>query len=345
MEDKLKVEIPSWDYIRELFQEKDKVALFLKNYDTGEGRQHIITAGKAWAFKYQKYLQAMNSQGFNIYIGMNPLKDTATGRLKEDIREVKRVFLDIDEDGEKAKNAILKDPYIPNPNYLLESSPDKYQMVWNVKGFDLPTAEGLIHTMALRSGADVVVRDISRVMRIPGFRNKKPDYKYIDDGKGPLVGVSRMANKTYSREDFKLDLSEIEYRATGGRTGAQISPDGITQSERDWSFVKRHIERGHDPEFLIAAVAEYREPDGKGRDYARRTVEKAIDVMRARDLILEGENPDKIKNLIMKEGSRIGNRNPDYPNSVMALAEKEVEVLSKKNDAPLRGDEDRGISR
>ena len=345
MERRLKVEVTSWDYLRELFKADDKIALFLHNKQNGEGKQVLLKAEKAWAFKYQKYLQAMNSQGFNIYIGMNPIKETSTHRQKEDIREIKRVFLDIDHDGEKVKNALLNDPAIPKPNYLIESSPGKYQFIWNVKGFDLETAEGLIHGMAVKYGGDEVVRDISRVMRIPGFRNKKPDYQKIDSGKGPLVGVRKMSNTVYSREDFKLDLSKIEYRATGGRKGAQISPDGITQSERDWSFVKRNIDRGADPEFLIAAVAEYREPDGKGKDYARRTVEKAVDVMKARDLILEGENPDKIKHLIMKEGSKIGNRNPDYPNSVMALAQKEVEILSKKNDVPMRGNEDKGISR
>ncbi len=64
-----------------------------------------------------------------MFIGMNPLKDGAGSRTKDNIREVRHVYLDLDEDARVLAN--VRDSLdVPTPNLVLDTSPAKHQVVW-----------------------------------------------------------------------------------------------------------------------------------------------------------------------------------------------------------------------
>jgi hypothetical protein len=61
---------------------------------------------------------------------MNPLKKDALTRTKEQIESIRHVYLDLDHGGSQALEAIENSSVVPKPNYVLNSSPEKHQVVW-----------------------------------------------------------------------------------------------------------------------------------------------------------------------------------------------------------------------
>ena len=138
-----------------------------------------------------------NSFQFHIiYIGMNPLKKDAATRTKEDIESIKHVYLDVDHGGFEALEAIENSSIVPKPNYVLNSSPEKHQVVWKVEDMDLEEAERLLHAMAREFGGDPAATDATRVLRVPGFANKKYETNFY-------VEARRESTETYHLRDFK----------------------------------------------------------------------------------------------------------------------------------------------
>src|SRR5262249_3357980 len=152
-----------------------------------------------------------------------------------------------------------------------ETSPRKFQVVWKVEGIGQDQAEAMQRAMVREFGGDPAATDSTRVLRLPGFVNRKYDAEH-------LVKAHEGASQTYHAEDFRLraDVNEDqrECRLQAARTS---SPRGdLSQSERDWAFAKRSLARGDDPEIVIQRIADYR-ADDKDRPhyYAQRTVMKA----------------------------------------------------------------------
>ena len=64
-----------------------------------------------------------------IYVGMNPLKKDASTRTKEDIDTIRHLYVDLDYGGPAALEAIHQSDLVPQPNYVLDTSPGKHQVV------------------------------------------------------------------------------------------------------------------------------------------------------------------------------------------------------------------------
>jgi hypothetical protein len=88
---------------------------------------------------------------------------------------------------------------VPKPNYVLNSSPEKHQVVWKVEGMNPEDAEGLLHAMAREFGGDPAATDATRVLRVPGFANKKYETDFY-------VQARRESTDMYQLRDFKLLL-------------------------------------------------------------------------------------------------------------------------------------------
>jgi RepB DNA-primase from phage plasmid len=259
------------EYILDNFKSSDRVAVLLRNRTTEEVIQRIASAQKISAPDFQQWLKERNRTGYDIYIGMNTLKDGAYSRTKRDIQEIRHVYLDVDHRGSETLKAIHNSDEVPKPNFVLDTSPGKHQVVWKVEGTTPQEAEDLQQRMAHEYGADFAATDASRVLRLPGFANRKYDAEC-------LVRVTKHSDKTYNLRDFKV--------ASGPAKGERIpdqqsprsgsAPETLTQSERDWAYAKRALARGDDPEEIIRRIADYRADDKHDpKYYARHTVEKA----------------------------------------------------------------------
>src|ERR1051326_6083371 len=263
--------VSATDYILENFEPSDRIALLVRSRTSGQTIQRITTAKNASSQEFQKWLKHKNLD-CDVYIGMNALRPDAQSRTKEDIATIRHLYLDIDRDGPLALASIDHSGLVPRPNFLLETSPDKYQVIWKVERITQDQAELLQRAMVREFGGDPAAIDSTRVLRLPEFANRKYETQYV-------VKAHRRATETYHVEDFKLRPDSHggggENRPREPRTAN--SPSGISQSERDWAFAKRALARGDNPEEIIRRIADYR-GDEKHSNYARHTVERAAKI-------------------------------------------------------------------
>jgi hypothetical protein len=73
------------------------------------------------------------------------------GRTKDDIETIRHLYLDIDHNGPLALETVEHSALVPRPNYVLETSPEKYQVVWKVEGISQDEAEAH-HRAMVREG-------------------------------------------------------------------------------------------------------------------------------------------------------------------------------------------------
>jgi RepB DNA-primase from phage plasmid len=258
------------EYILDNFDAADRIAMLILNRDFDDTIQRITSAQRAASPEFQAWLRYKNANGWDIYLGMNPLKKDAWTRTKEDIESIKHVYIDLDHGGPEALEAIENSGVVPKPNYVLNSSAEKHQVVWKVEGMNLEEAEDLLRAMAREFGGDPAATDATRVLRVPGFANKKYEANFY-------VEARKESTETYHLRDFKLqfDSQDSPRHNYDNRAKRECSPrTHLSQSEHDWAFAKRALARGDDPEGVIRRMADFR-GDEKHANYARQTVEKA----------------------------------------------------------------------
>jgi len=107
----------------------------------------------------------------DVYLGMNPLKktlDSDQGGYRHD----RHLYIDLDQGGSTALEAIQNSGHGAAPNFVLQTSPGKHQVVWKVEAIPLEEAEALQRAMVREFGGDPAATDSTRVLRLP-FANKK----------------------------------------------------------------------------------------------------------------------------------------------------------------------------
>jgi RepB DNA-primase from phage plasmid len=260
------------DYVRELFDPADQVAILVRNRSTTHTVQRIAKAETIASPPFQSWLVTQNASGSDVFIGMNPLKDGACSRTKENIRDIRHFYLDLDKKGDQALEEIRNSTEVPPPNFVLDTSPGKHQVVWRVKGFGQDEAEFLLHNIANKFGGDLAATDSTRVLRVPGFANHKLSEEFI-------VHARQESDAVYTLRDFTIDESSPEAPRPSGEAQEPrrtLPSDHKSQSERDWAYAKRSLARGDDPELVIQRIADYRTGDKDDPNYyARRTVTRA----------------------------------------------------------------------
>ena len=265
------------EYILDNFDPTDRIALLVLNRDSDETIQRIASAQKAASPEFQAWLRYKNANGSDIYIGMNPLKKDAATRTKEDIESIRHVYLDLDHGGPDTLEGVENSSAVPKPNYVLNSSPGKHQVVWRVEGLNLEEAEGLLHAMAREFGGDSAATDATRVLRLPGFANKKYEANFF-------VEARRTSTQTHHLRDFKLqsDSQDSPRHSYSTRpTGGPSTRATLSQSEHDWAFAKRALARGDDPREVVRRIAQHRADDKSNPEYyARLTVTNALAELR-----------------------------------------------------------------
>ena len=139
------------EYVRELFEPADNAAILVRNRFTGHTVQRIAKAETIASPDFQTWLASQNASGYDVFMGMNPIKDGAHSRTKGNIKDIRHVYLDLDRKGDEALEAIRNSPEVPAPNFVLDTSPGKHQVVWKVSGFSQDEAESLLPASQINS--------------------------------------------------------------------------------------------------------------------------------------------------------------------------------------------------
>ena len=260
------------EYVLALHSPDDRVAVLVRNHARGQALQRILPAEAMASPPFLDWLIEQNEGGADIFLGMNPIKENSCSRTKENIREIRHVYLDLDENASQSLQAIRTSCDVPTPNFVLDTSPEKHQVIWRVEGLDQARAESLLHSLAAAFRGDPAATDISRVLRVPGFANRKYQEPF-------LVRAIQETNQIYQLHDFAAYQDSPDARRQWGENhGAarKIALGHRSQSEADWAYAKRALARGDSSEEIIRRIADYRAEDKADPNYyARRTVTKA----------------------------------------------------------------------
>lgn len=260
------------DYVRELFEPGDNAAILVRNRGTGRAVQRIARAEAIASPQFQEWLAAQSAAGADVYVGMNPIKEGCYSRTKESIRDIRHVYLDLDRNGDASLEAIQNSSDIPAPNFVLDTSPGKHQVVWRVTGFKPGEAEALLRALSNQFEGDPAATDSARVLRLPGFANRKLAEEFI-------VQARHESNAVHTPRDFAIQggtADKPRHAGEGEERPRTIPADHRSQSERDWAYAKRALARGDNPEEIARRIADYRSEDKDDSNYyARHTVIKA----------------------------------------------------------------------
>ncbi len=277
------------DFLTRCFAPGDTIALLLRNESMATTKQRIVALEQALAPRYLAWLARQNHDGANIYVAVNPLRPGSRKRTKESIASVRHLYLDIDEDGNARLAALRASDGVPLPSAILSTSPGKYQVLWQVDGFGFAQQEETLKRLALTFGGDPACTDCNRVLRIPGFLNRKYSPAYS-------VAVEYLSDAVVHPRDFRLPdclaLATLPLRGTA-RHG---SPHKDSDSELDWAWACVQIAQGKDASKLTRELAFRRSDKPNPLYYAQRT----IDIASARQWFLAGAPIDDVITMLIE---------------------------------------------
>jgi hypothetical protein len=270
------------EYVLALHEPQDEVAVLVLNRQRQQTMQRILPARTIASDAFQSWLKEQNQNGADIFVGMNPVKPGAGSRTKDSIREIRHAYIDLDEGAPASLHAIRQSGDLPSPNFVLDSSSGKHQVIWRVGNCERNEAEALLRSLASQFGGDPAATDVSRLLRVPGFRN----HKYPDEF---IVQARHESNAIHQLSDFRVREHSPESPRQWGDSPSgtrRISSHHHSQSEADWAYAKRALARGDRPEQVIAHIADFRSGDKADPVYyARLTVTKAMADLTARSAV------------------------------------------------------------
>ena len=260
-------------YIQRQYEAADYLAIMLRDRHSKKTIHEFRAVEQICAENYQRHLRAANASGKDVYLSVNSFAPGVKSRVRSNVHTIRHVFLDIDEDGKAIVDRILAARETPRPSAILQSSEGKFQVLWRVDGFQKDEAELLNRNMAGHFGADRSVWDSTRVLRLPGFRNTKYEPAFYCK-----EVLENPADRLYRPADFPPYCVSQSVARFGDAKLRRTVPGG-SQSERDFAFAMRHLEKGDlAPEIIERKIAEFRQARGDkphAETYARRTVMNA----------------------------------------------------------------------
>ena len=275
------------DFLTRCFRPGETIALLLRRESPARVVQRIVRLEQATTPAYMRWLAHQNANGVNVYVAANPLRPGSRKRTKECIAEVRRLYLDIDSDGDARVASLRASDAVPAPHAILSTSLGKYQVLWSVQGFGFAAQELMLKKLASAFGGDAACTDCNRVLRIPGFHNAKYTPAHP-------VTVEYLYGSAVRPEDFRLtDNSPSAVLPTGGSARPSASVKH-TDSERDWAWVLAELSSGKDVDELTETLAVRRTDKPNPLYYAQRTVDMASALLA---LLAGASIPDVISSL------------------------------------------------
>ncbi|MBZ0104613.1 MAG: DUF5906 domain-containing protein [Sulfuricella denitrificans] len=175
--------------------------------------------------QHGKALAALNAQGAGVFIMVN--QGDGKGRKAGNVIGIRALFVDLDGAPLEPVLACGVAPHI-----VIESSPDRYHAYWLVADCPLDRFTALQAALAVKFNSDPKVKDLPRVMRLPGYWHQKAEAfqtRILQDNPAlPIYDVATLTDQ--------LGLNLVENVAS---TGTLITFDrttaiaGFGDGERD----------------------------------------------------------------------------------------------------------------
>jgi hypothetical protein len=304
------------DFLTRCFAPGETIALLLRRDNGERPAQRIVRLEQVLTPRYLGWLAHENGMGANVYVAANPLRSGSRRRTKESIASVRHLYIDIDFDGEARVAALHASDAVPAPTAILSTSPGKYQVLWHVEGFDFESQEATLKQLALAFGGDPACTDCNRVLRVPGFLNRKYSPAH------PVV-VEYPYNSTSNPGDFHLDDSLSSAMLPVRGIARPMQSGKQTHSEQDWAWIMDQLANGKDAAKLAHALASRRADKPNPLYYAQRTVDMAS----ARLWLLEGAPIDDVITMLEVR------RNFELPTALCSARAREIAQTAQRGIA------------
>jgi RepB DNA-primase from phage plasmid len=256
------------EFLTRCFAPGDTIAVLLRRESPASTTQRIVALEKVLASRYLAWLVYENANGANVYMAANPLRFGSRKRTKESIAEVRHLYIDIDVDGEARLAALRASDEVPIPTAIIGTSQGKYQVLWRVESFDFVDQEQMLKRLAIAFGGDPACTDCNRVIRCPGFHNRK--YKPAH-----TVTVEYPSDLIYPPTAFQFDDLVPNTMLPLRGVALSFQAKKHTHSEQDWTWVLCELTGGKDAAELTRALASRRADKPNPLYYAQRTVDMA----------------------------------------------------------------------
>jgi hypothetical protein len=271
------------DFLTRCFAPDETIALLLRSESPTPPTQRNVALEKALVPRYLAWLAHQNRNGANVYVAANPLLSGSRKRTKESIASVRHLYIDIDTDGDARLATLRASDAVPTPSAILSTSPGKYQVLWRVEGFDFASQESSLKLLAVAFGGDPACTDCNRVLRLPGFLNRKYDPAH-------RVTVEYPCDSVWTPADFRLDSGVVDGMLFDHAIPPRKQPGKHSSSESDWAWVSHELAHGKDAVKLTLELASHRSDKPNPLYYAQRTVDMAS----ARLWLIEGIRIDDV---------------------------------------------------
>jgi len=183
----------------------------------------------------EKRLESLNDKGAGVFVTVNATDQQ--GRKRENIKRVRAVFVDLDG---APIGPVLTGPLMPHLTVV--SSPDRYHAYWLTDDIALEEFRPIQEALARRFDGDTTVKDLPRVMRLPGYLHRKgePFLTSIRDtseqdrySRADILdafGIDPSVNSWKGSEDIvEGKRNDTLFRMARGFMGKGIAKSGIVQ--------------------------------------------------------------------------------------------------------------------
>jgi hypothetical protein len=153
---------------------------------------------------------------------------------------------------------------------VIRTSIGKYQVIWRVRGFTIPEQEAALKGLAEAFGGDRACTNCARVLRLPGFFNRKYNPAF------PVTSEMRAIQSEYSPSDFRLELPIVTVQPNAINQPRPLGSQ--TRSESDWRWVMAQLDAGIPVQEIVQTLANIRCDKPNPYYYAHRTADIATAV-------------------------------------------------------------------
>jgi hypothetical protein len=143
-------------------------------------------------------LHESNEAGNNVYVAMNAYQGPK--RTEKNISAVRTVWVEIDLNGRENLNKVFASTIVPEPIIVTETSPNKFHGIWKTENMSVEESKVLLKAICTEFNGDSNAIDAARVLRLPGFKNRK--YEDL-----PEVEVVHLSDNTSRRALSEFHLA------------------------------------------------------------------------------------------------------------------------------------------
>ena len=232
---------------------------------------------------YIGYLRYANAQGADIYFTPSVLKDNKSRKRTKDNFEDFQSVVYLEFDTPNQFETLIDSRVIPYPSAVVGSSEGRNHVYWKLAD-PIPKLkqEELMCNLARSVGADIAATDVSRVLRLPTFSNKKPERNnyqcqvvYPNKPEDPKIETTLEELVSICEDYEETDIPSQHAAACAPVTIKKSST--LDRSAQDWALVNQKLfEDQMNPEDVQAWLMERRGDKPNPHYYSTRTVKKAL---------------------------------------------------------------------